>query len=34
MGRSPADVAARLTALGYRLPDEVDYPEVCGTLRR
>lgn len=29
-GRSPADVASRLTALGYRLPDEVDYPEVCG----
>ncbi|MBO3679829.1 hypothetical protein [Streptomyces sp. NEAU-YJ-81] len=27
-GRSPADVASRLTALGYRLPDEVDYPEV------
>ncbi|WP_275561977.1 hypothetical protein [Streptomyces sp. 5-6(2022)] len=27
-GRSPADVAARLTALGYRLPDEVDYPDV------
>lgn len=25
--RSPADVAARLTALGYRLPDEVVYPE-------
>ncbi|MFJ1745905.1 hypothetical protein ACIOJD_06620 [Streptomyces sp. NPDC088116] len=33
-GRSPADVAGRLTALGYRLPDEVDYPEVCGALRR
>ncbi|MFJ1990039.1 wHTH domain-containing protein [Streptomyces asiaticus] len=32
-GRSPADVASRLTALGYRLPDEVDYPEVCGALR-
>ncbi|MFE4830830.1 hypothetical protein [Streptomyces sp. NPDC056672] len=29
-GRSPADVASRLTALGYRLPDEVDYPEVRG----
>ncbi|MGW6308867.1 wHTH domain-containing protein [Streptomyces niveus] len=27
-GRSPADVAARLTALGYRLPDEVEYPDV------
>ncbi|MFC8829216.1 hypothetical protein ACFT9I_28150 [Streptomyces sp. NPDC057137] len=27
-GRSPADVAARLTELGYRLPDEVTYPEV------
>ncbi|MBI0296992.1 hypothetical protein JBE04_21610 [Streptomyces sp. PRKS01-29] len=27
-GRSPADVAARLVELGYRLPDEVDYPEV------
>ncbi|AEM82088.1 wHTH domain-containing protein [Streptomyces violaceusniger] len=33
-GRSPADVASRLAALGYRLPDEVDYPEVCGMLRR
>ncbi|MGW2327824.1 wHTH domain-containing protein [Streptomyces sp. NPDC001700] len=33
-GRSPADVASRLTALGYRLPDEVDYPEVCAALRR
>ncbi|MFC9221314.1 hypothetical protein ACFT8W_11100 [Streptomyces hygroscopicus] len=32
-GRSPADVAARLTALGYRLPDEVDYPQVCGAVR-
>ncbi|MEV6423173.1 hypothetical protein [Streptomyces sp. NPDC051662] len=31
-GRSPADVASRLTALGYRLPDEVDYPEVRGTV--
>ncbi|MEV8395801.1 MULTISPECIES: hypothetical protein [unclassified Streptomyces] len=30
-GRSPADVASRLTALGHRLPDEVDYPEVRGT---
>ncbi|MEV0039784.1 hypothetical protein [Streptomyces sp. NPDC050804] len=29
-GRSPADVASRLTALGYQLPDEVDYPEVRG----
>ncbi|WNE99457.1 hypothetical protein PS467_31055 [Streptomyces luomodiensis] len=29
-GRSPADVASRLAELGYRLPDEVDYPEVCG----
>ncbi|MFE7755769.1 hypothetical protein [Streptomyces sp. NPDC057418] len=29
-GRSPADVASRLTALGYRLPDEVEYPEVRG----
>ncbi|MFD3525185.1 hypothetical protein [Streptomyces sp. NPDC058653] len=32
-GRSPADVAARLTALGYRLPDEVTYPETRGALR-
>ncbi|WP_329383474.1 wHTH domain-containing protein [Streptomyces sp. NBC_01716] len=32
-GRSPADVAARLTALGYRLPDEVEYPEIRGVLR-
>ncbi|RNG26727.1 hypothetical protein [Streptomyces botrytidirepellens] len=32
-GRSPADVASRLTALGHRLPDEVDYPEVCGAPR-
>ncbi|MYV57076.1 hypothetical protein [Streptomyces sp. SID3212] len=31
-GRSPADVAARLTALGYQLPDKVDYPEVRGSL--
>ncbi|MEU1483586.1 hypothetical protein [Streptomyces sp. NPDC005752] len=31
-GRSPADVASRLTALGHRLPDEVDYPEVRGSL--
>ncbi|MEU9187328.1 hypothetical protein AB0D14_22855 [Streptomyces sp. NPDC048484] len=31
-GRSPADVASRLTALGYRLPDEVEYPEVRGSL--
>ncbi|MER6649671.1 hypothetical protein ABT248_03890 [Streptomyces sp. NPDC000971] len=29
-GRSPADVASRLTALGYRLPDEVRYPDVRG----
>ncbi|MFD5898712.1 hypothetical protein [Streptomyces sp. NPDC060366] len=27
-GRSPSDVATRLTELGYRLPDEVKYPEV------
>ncbi|MGW6772080.1 wHTH domain-containing protein [Streptomyces sp. NPDC055037] len=27
-GRSPADVAARLKGLGYRLPDEVEYPEI------
>ncbi|MFD5893074.1 hypothetical protein [Streptomyces sp. NPDC060366] len=27
-GRSPADVAARLTALGHRLPDDIEYPEV------
>ncbi|GAA1152307.1 hypothetical protein GCM10009654_04720 [Streptomyces hebeiensis] len=32
-GRSPADVAARLTELGYRLPDEVEYPEVRAALR-
>ncbi|GGJ95252.1 hypothetical protein GCM10011583_28550 [Streptomyces camponoticapitis] len=32
-GRSPADVAARLTALGYRLPDEVTYPEVLPGVR-
>ncbi|MFE1961672.1 hypothetical protein [Streptomyces sp. NPDC059479] len=31
-GRSPADVASRLTALGHRLPDEVAYPEVRGSL--
>ncbi|MCX5412522.1 hypothetical protein [Streptomyces sp. NBC_00059] len=31
-GRSPADVAARLTALGYELPDEVEYPDVRGSL--
>ncbi|MFE5242035.1 MULTISPECIES: wHTH domain-containing protein [unclassified Streptomyces] len=31
-GRSPADVAARLTALGYDLPDEVEYPDVRGSL--
>ncbi|MFF3755389.1 hypothetical protein ACFYYH_33930 [Streptomyces sp. NPDC002018] len=31
-GRSPADVASRLTALGHRLPDEVDYPEVRASL--
>ncbi|MFF2726571.1 hypothetical protein ACFVS9_01505 [Streptomyces sp. NPDC058008] len=29
-GRSPADVAARLTALGHTLPDEVEYPETQG----
>lgn len=27
-GRSPADVAKRLTELGYRLPDEVTYPDI------
>ncbi|MFF2520789.1 wHTH domain-containing protein [Streptomyces liangshanensis] len=27
-GRSPADVAARLTALGHRLPDDVGLPDV------
>ncbi|WP_031087596.1 hypothetical protein [Streptomyces sp. NRRL WC-3549] len=32
-GRSPADVAERLSALGYRLPDEVEYPEVRAVLR-
>lgn len=32
-GRSPADVAARLAALGYRLPDEVEYPEIRGAAR-
>ncbi|MFJ8748475.1 hypothetical protein ACIREO_03890 [Streptomyces sp. NPDC102441] len=31
-GRSPADVAARLTALGHTLPDEVEYPDVRGSL--
>ncbi|WP_405694773.1 hypothetical protein [Streptomyces sp. NBC_01185] len=31
-GRSPADVAARLTALGHTLPDEVEYPETRGVL--
>lgn len=31
-GRSPADVASRLTAFGYRLPDDVDYPDVRGSL--
>lgn len=31
-GRSPADVASRLTALGYTLPDEVEYPDVRGAL--
>ncbi|RDG36821.1 wHTH domain-containing protein [Streptomyces corynorhini] len=31
-GRSPADVAERLVALGYRLPDEVAYPRVRGAL--
>uniref|UniRef100_A0AAU1LQW4 wHTH-Hsp90 Na associated domain-containing protein n=1 Tax=Streptomyces sp. NBC_00148 TaxID=2903626 RepID=A0AAU1LQW4_9ACTN len=29
-GRSPADVAARLTELGFTLPDEVEYPDVRG----
>ncbi|MFI6083341.1 hypothetical protein ACIBBB_20565 [Streptomyces sp. NPDC051217] len=32
-GRSPADVAARLTELGYRLPDEVTYPDVLPGVR-
>ncbi|MET4923165.1 hypothetical protein P3L51_12525 [Streptomyces sp. PSRA5] len=27
-GRSPSDVATRLTELGYQLPDEVTYPEI------
>ncbi|MFE3828367.1 hypothetical protein [Streptomyces sp. NPDC059092] len=31
-GMSPAEVARRLTALGYQLPDEVDYPDVRGSL--
>lgn len=31
-GRSPADVAARLAGLGYRLADEVEYPDVRGAL--
>ncbi|MEU0299281.1 hypothetical protein ABZ252_07380 [Streptomyces sp. NPDC006175] len=31
-GRSPADVAARLTELGHTLPDEVEYPDVRGAL--
>ncbi|WP_406148981.1 hypothetical protein [Streptomyces sp. NBC_01012] len=31
-GRSPADVAARLTELGFELPDEVAYPDVRGVL--
>ncbi|MFJ4837514.1 hypothetical protein [Streptomyces sp. NPDC088746] len=31
-GRSPADVAARLTELGFELPDEVEYPDVRGAL--
>ncbi|MFD5749497.1 hypothetical protein [Streptomyces sp. NPDC127033] len=30
-GRTPADVAARLTELGYRLPEEVAYPEIRGS---
>ncbi|MFE3827459.1 hypothetical protein [Streptomyces sp. NPDC059092] len=30
-GRTPADVAARLTEFGYRLPDEVEYPEIRGS---
>uniref|UniRef100_A0AAU3GXP7 wHTH-Hsp90 Na associated domain-containing protein n=1 Tax=Streptomyces sp. NBC_01401 TaxID=2903854 RepID=A0AAU3GXP7_9ACTN len=29
-GRSPADVAARLTELGFTLADEVEYPDVRG----
>ncbi|MFE9723594.1 hypothetical protein ACFYQ5_08355 [Streptomyces sp. NPDC005794] len=33
-GRSPKDVAARLTALGYDLVDEVEYPDVRGALAR
>lgn len=32
-GRSPKDVATRLTELGYRLPDEVTYPEVVPGVR-
>ncbi|MFJ2555273.1 MULTISPECIES: hypothetical protein [unclassified Streptomyces] len=31
-GMSPAEVARRLTALGHQLPDEVDYPDVRGSL--
>ncbi|MFJ8002562.1 hypothetical protein ACIQ7D_36580 [Streptomyces sp. NPDC096310] len=30
-GRTPADVAARLKEFGYRLPDEVEYPEIPGS---
>ncbi|MFE3742696.1 hypothetical protein [Streptomyces sp. NPDC059134] len=30
-GRTPADVAARLEEFGYRLPDEVEYPEIRGS---
>ncbi|MFI6699135.1 hypothetical protein ACIBJC_09205 [Streptomyces sp. NPDC050509] len=30
-GRTPADVAARLKEFGYRLPDEVEYPEIRGS---
>jgi hypothetical protein len=32
-GRSPADVASRLTAFGYQVPGDMDYPEVRGTQR-
>ncbi|MFC9944445.1 wHTH domain-containing protein [Streptomyces pratensis] len=31
-GRSPADVASRLTELGHELPEEVEYPDVRGAL--
>ncbi|MEE1798183.1 hypothetical protein ACIQVO_38025 [Streptomyces sp. NPDC101062] len=30
-GRTPADVAARLREFGYRLPEEVAYPEIRGS---